>query len=50
LAKAMPAVAHQDFTTFTRQSFTNNHVGPEMVSIDQIKGGKWVQVAAPGGK
>ena len=50
LAKAMPAVTHQDFTTFTRQNFTNNHVGPEMVSIDQIKGGKWVQVAAPGGK
>ena len=50
LAKAMPAVTHQDFTTFTRQSFTNNHVGPEMVSIDQIKGGKWVQVAAPGSK
>jgi carotenoid cleavage dioxygenase-like enzyme len=50
LAKAMPAVAHQDFTTFTRQNFTNNHVGPEMVSIDQIKGGKWVQVAAPGSK
>lgn len=50
LAKVMPTVAHQDFTTFSRQTFTNNHVGPELASIDQIKGGKWVQIAAPSGK
>lgn len=50
LAKVMPTVQHQDFTTFTRQAFTNNHVGPELASIDQIKNGKWVQIAAPSGK
>lgn len=50
LAKTMAGVPHQDFTTFNRQSFTNNHVGPELVSIDQIRGGKWVQVASPGSK
>jgi ABC-type branched-subunit amino acid transport system substrate-binding protein len=50
LAKIMPTISHQDFTTFSRQSFTNNHVGPEMASIDQIKNGKWVQIAAPSSK
>lgn len=50
LAKAMPGVAHQDFTTYARQSFNGNHVTPELTSIDQIRGGKWVQVAAPSGK
>ena len=49
-AKAMAGVPHQDFTTYTRQTFTGNHVGPELASIDQIKGGKWVQIAAPSGK
>lgn len=48
-AKAMQGVAHQDFTTFSRQTWANNHVTPELVSIDQVKGGKWVQVAAPTG-
>lgn len=50
LAQTMPKVAHQDFTTFARQTFVNNHVTPELTSVDQIKGGKWVQVAAPSGK
>lgn len=50
LAKALQTVPHQDFTTFSRQTFTNNHVGPEMASIDVIKNGKWTQVAAPSGK
>ena len=50
LAKVMPSIPHQDFTTFSRQTFTNNHVTPELASIDQIKGGKWVQIAAPSGK
>lgn len=50
LAKTMPGVAHQDFTTFSRQTFSGNHVTPEMASIDQIRNGKWVQVAAPSGK
>lgn len=48
-AKAMQGVAHQDFTTFARQTFQSNHLNPEQVSIDQVKGGKWVQVAAPAG-
>jgi hypothetical protein len=43
-------VAHQDFTTFSRQAFVGNHVTPELASIDQIKGGKWVQIAPPSGK
>ena len=50
LAKALQTVPHQDFTTYSRQTFTNNHVGPEMASIDVIKNGKWTQVAAPLGK
>lgn len=50
LAKAMPGVTHQDFTTFSRQSFSGNHVTPELASIDQIRNGKWVQVAPPSGK
>ena len=48
-AAAMKTVPHQDFTTFTKQTFVNNHVSPELASIDQIKGGKWVQIAAPVG-
>lgn len=48
-AKAMQGVAHQDFTTFARQTFQANHLNPEQVSIDQVKGGKWVQIAAPAG-
>jgi ABC-type branched-subunit amino acid transport system substrate-binding protein len=50
LSKALQTVPHQDFTTYSRQTFTNNHVGPEMASIDVIKNGKWTQVAAPSGK
>lgn len=48
-AKAMQGVKHQDFTTFSNQGWANNHVTPELVSIDQVKGGKWVQVAPPTG-
>jgi branched-chain amino acid transport system substrate-binding protein len=47
---AVKASKHQDFTTYAPQSFVNNHVSPELASIDQIKGGKWVQVVAPMGK
>lgn len=46
-AKAMQTVPHQDFTTYSRQNFMANHVGPEYASIDQVQGGKWVQIAAP---
>lgn len=45
--KAAQAAPHQDFTTYTKLSFVGNHVGPEFVSIDQIKGGKWVQIVPP---
>ena len=48
-SKTMQGVAHQDFTTFARQTFQGNHITPELVSIDQVKGGKWVQIAAPAG-
>ena len=46
-AKAMQGVTHEDFTTYTRLSFKNNHAMPELVSIDQAKGGRWVQIAPP---
>lgn len=46
-AKAMQGVSHEDFTTFTRLSWKNNHAMPELVSIDQAKGGRWVQIAPP---
>jgi len=46
-SKAAQGVAHQDFTTYSKQNFVGNHVGPEFASIDQIKGGKWVQQVAP---
>ncbi len=50
LVAALKASRHQDFTTFAPQTFVNNHVSPELVSIDQIRGGKWVQVMPPGAK
>ena len=46
-AKAAQGVPHQDFTTYSRQTFIGNHVGPEFSSIDMVKGGKWVQQVAP---
>lgn len=46
-ARAAQGVSHQDFTTYSKQNFIGNHVGPEYASIDLIKGGKWVQQAAP---
>ncbi len=46
-AKAAQTVPHEDFTTYSKQNFIANHVGPEFASIDLIKGGKWVQQAAP---
>ena len=46
-SKAAQGVSHQDFTTYSRQSFAANHVGPEFASIDQVKAGKWVQQVAP---
>ncbi len=46
-SKAAQSVAHQDFTTYSKQGFVNNHVGPEYASIDVIKAGRWVQQVAP---
>ena len=46
-SKAAQGVSHQDFTTYSRQSFTANHVGPEFASIDLVRGGRWVQQVAP---
>ena len=46
-SKAAQTVSHQDFTTYSKQSFAANHVSPEYASIDLIKGGKWVQQASP---
>ena len=46
-SKAAQGVPHQDFTTYAKLNFVGNHVGPEFVSIDEIKSGKWVQIAPP---
>ncbi len=45
--KAITGIAQEDFTTYARMSFTNNHAGPEMVEIDEVKGGRWVAVTKP---
>lgn len=41
-AAAARATKHSDFTTYTELTFENNHAMPELVSIDQIQGGRWV--------
>ena len=46
-AKAAQGVTHQDFVTYAPQHFEGNHSVPESVSIDQIQGGKWVQLVPP---
>ncbi|MDE2395160.1 MAG: ABC transporter substrate-binding protein [Burkholderiales bacterium] len=46
-ASACKSVSHQDFTTYAKLGFVDNHVSPELVAIDEIKGGHWVQVAPP---
>lgn len=45
--KALQASSHQDFTTYARLNFRANHINPELVSIDQVKGGKWTKVSDP---
>ena len=45
--KAISGVSQEDFTTYGKMSFTNNHAGPEMVEIDQVKGGRWVSLTKP---
>lgn len=44
---AARATAHGDFTTYAEQRFENNHAMPELVSIDQIQGGRWVPLGEP---
>lgn len=41
------ATPHADFTTYTEQSFVDNHAMPELVSIDRIVNGVWTQQIAP---
>lgn len=43
--KAVRATAHEDFMTFQRSSFRNNHMEPQVVRVEQIKGGRWVPVS-----
>lgn len=45
--KALASVPQQDFTTYGRMTFTNNHAGPELIEIDQVKGGRWVSISKP---
>ncbi|MCI1191218.1 ABC transporter substrate-binding protein [Calidifontimicrobium sp. SYSU G02091] len=44
-AAGCQGVSHEDFTTYSKQSFVKNHVNPEYVAIDVVKGGRWVPVA-----
>lgn len=44
-AAACKGVSHQDFTTYSKQGFSNNHVSPEFVGVDLVKGGRWEPVA-----
>lgn len=44
---AAQATPHSDFTTYTEQRFEGNHAMPELVSIDQIQGGRWVALGEP---
>lgn len=39
--------SHSDFTTYAEQSFVDNHAMPELVSIDRVVDGNWVQQIAP---
>jgi ABC-type branched-subunit amino acid transport system substrate-binding protein len=44
--KAMATVAQEDFMTYSRVTFKNNHLDPELVYIEQVKGGRWVPVSS----
>lgn len=44
---AAQSTPHADFTTYTQQSFVDNHAMPELVSIDRIVDGVWTQQIAP---
>ena len=40
--RAMGNVAQDDFSTYRRVGFRNNHIDPEVVRIEQVRGGRWV--------
>lgn len=42
---ACQGVSHEDFTTYSKQGFVKNHVSPEFVAVDVVKGGRWEPVA-----
>jgi ABC-type branched-subunit amino acid transport system substrate-binding protein len=44
-AKSITGVPQEDFMTYRRVSFQGNHIGPEVVEIDQLKGGRWTAVS-----
>jgi len=44
-AKAAAGVEHEDFMTYRKVKFTGNHIDPEVVEIDQVKGGRWTTVS-----
>jgi len=44
-AKVMPGISQEDFITYKRVGFRNNHISPEVVHIEQVKGGRWVPVS-----
>ncbi|GIX15717.1 MAG: hypothetical protein KatS3mg118_3676 [Paracoccaceae bacterium] len=44
---AARATTQADFTTYAPLSFVDNHAMPELVSIDRIVGGRWIQEVAP---
>lgn len=43
--KAARSTPHEDFMTFQRASFRNNHQEPQVVRVEQIKGGRWTPVS-----
>lgn len=43
--KAIQSVQHEDFMTYQRVAFRGNHIAPEIVQIEQLKGGRWAPVS-----
>ena len=44
---AAQASRHLDFTSYGEQAFVDNHAMPELVSVDQVQDGVWVQQVEP---
>lgn len=47
LVKALQATPHEDFVTYGKVTFVNNHMEPERIEIDQVKNGRWVEMTKP---